>query len=82
MARKTTPKTVTSKPAAAPAAPNAAAPAALKAAAKPAAVAPPSYEQIAARAYENYRERSRLGKPGNADSDWLAAEAELRKPRA
>jgi hypothetical protein len=56
-------------------------PAALKAAAA-ATVAAPSYQQIATRAYEIYRERSRLGKPGNADGDWLVAEAQLRKPLA
>jgi hypothetical protein len=69
MAKKTPFNTAAIRPAAGNTAPKAAA-----------AVVAPSYEQVAARAYGIYRERSRLGKPGNADSDWLAAEAELRKP--
>jgi len=38
----------------------------------------PTWEQIAGRAYETYCERCRNNQPGDALSDWLAAEAALR----
>ena len=38
----------------------------------------PTREQIAARAYEIYCERNRAGRSGDAKSDWVAAEAQLR----
>ena len=37
----------------------------------------PTWEQIAARAEEIYKQRCRTRQPGDAVSDWLKAEAEL-----
>jgi hypothetical protein len=37
----------------------------------------PSAERTRERAYEIYEERTSLGTPGDADSDWLRAETEL-----
>jgi hypothetical protein len=38
----------------------------------------PSNEQIRNRAYSIYEARTRNGQPGDAVSDWLKAEQELR----
>lgn len=42
----------------------------------------PTYEQIAARAYEIYAERAALGQPGTPDGDWHEAERRLRNGHA
>jgi hypothetical protein len=44
------------------------------------ATAPTTDERIRRRAYEIYRERQRLGLPGDPASDWLRAEKQLRQP--
>ncbi|GIW74312.1 MAG: hypothetical protein KatS3mg103_0834 [Phycisphaerales bacterium] len=46
---------------------------------RPTAPAEPTEEAIRRRAYEIYQHRLRLGQPGDALSDWLLAEAELRQ---
>jgi hypothetical protein len=38
----------------------------------------PTYEQIAARAYEIYADRFAHGKPGTPEGDWFEAERQLR----
>ena len=38
----------------------------------------PTWEQIAGQAYQRYCERCRTGRSGDALSDWLDAEANLR----
>jgi hypothetical protein len=45
-------------------------------ASKDSAKAQPTYEEIAKRSYELYLARG--GEPGNAEADWLQAEAELK----
>lgn len=37
----------------------------------------PSYQQIAARAYEIYADRVKHGRPGTPEGDWLEAEKQL-----
>ncbi|UCG33760.1 MAG: DUF2934 domain-containing protein [Phycisphaerales bacterium] len=39
-------------------------------------------QRIRRRAYEIYRERQRLGLPGDPASDWLRAEKQLRHPES
>lgn len=39
----------------------------------------PTHEQIGRRAYEIYLDRCQRGQPGNSQSDWAQAEAELNK---
>ena len=41
-----------------------------------------SAERTRERAYEIYKERTALGTPGDAESDWLRAETELSADRA
>ncbi len=36
-------------------------------------------EEIKAKAYDIFEERDRNGQPGNEMSDWLAAEAEIKR---
>ena len=71
-AKAPTTTTATSTPKTAPRAVKTAAP---RTARRPKTAAGPSYEAIAARAYEIYLGRN--GAPGDPNADWLQAEQEL-----
>lgn len=46
----------------------------------PQAARQPAEEDIRRRAYEIYAARTLRGEPGTPESDWMDAEAELRRP--
>jgi hypothetical protein len=75
-AKSTKKKTTTKKKAATKAAPKKTA-ATQKTTKKAAASNHPSYQQIAARAYEIYADRVKHGRPGTPEGDWLEAEKQL-----